>query len=50
MKKKIDAVKLMRDVRATLGAKYGAAQGEEMRELRSKFGHLKKRKEIAHAK
>jgi hypothetical protein len=50
MAKKIDAVKLMRDIRDKLGAKYAASRDEEVRELELKFGHLKKRKDVAHAK
>jgi hypothetical protein len=50
MAKKIDAVKLMREIRDKLGAKYTASRDEEVRDLRLKFGHLKKRKDVTHAK
>ena len=50
MEKKIDAVKLMRDIRANLGEKYAKSQKDGLRELNEKFGHLKKKKDIAHAR
>lgn len=50
MEKKIDAVKLMRDIRAKLGEKYAKSQKDELRELKEKFGHLRKKKDVAHAK
>ena len=49
MEKKIDAVKMMRDIRAKLGERYAKSPKEEMRELKEKFGHLKKKKDVAHA-
>lgn len=42
--KKIDAVKLMREIRLKLGEKYAASREEELRELKEKFGHLRKEK------
>ncbi|MEK6742484.1 MAG: hypothetical protein AABZ15_02690 [Nitrospirota bacterium] len=50
MEKKIDAVKLMRDIRAKLGEKYAKSQKDELRQLKEKFGHLRKKKDVAHAK
>ena len=50
MAKKIDAVKLMRDIRDKLGAKYAASRDEEVRELQLKYGHLKKKKGVAQPK
>ena len=50
MAKKIDVVQLMREIRDKLGAKYAASRDEEVRELEIKFGHLKKRKDVTHAK
>jgi hypothetical protein len=42
MEKKIDAVKLMREIRLKLGEKYSMSREEEMRDLEKKFGYLKK--------
>jgi hypothetical protein len=42
MEKKIDAVKLMREIRLKLGEKYSISREEEMRDLEKKFGYLKK--------
>ncbi len=50
MEKKIDAVKLMRDIRAKLGEKYAKSQKDELQELKKKFGHLKKKKVVAHTR
>jgi hypothetical protein len=50
MEKKVDAVKLMRDIRAKLGEKYAKSQKDELRELKEKFGNLKKKKDVAHAR
>lgn len=50
MEQKIDAVKLMRDIRDKLGEEYAASRDEKVRELEIKFGHLKKRKDVTHAK
>jgi hypothetical protein len=44
MVKKIDAVKLQREVRLKLGEKYLKSREDELRELKQKFGHLKKEK------
>lgn len=44
MEKKIDAVKLMRDIRTKLAEKYLKSRDEELMELKKKFGHLKKGK------
>lgn len=43
MEKKIDAVKLMRDIRTKLGKKYAKSQEDELQDLKEKFGHLKKK-------
>lgn len=48
MERKIDAVKLMRDIRSKLGEKYAKSQNKELEELKIKFGHLKKKKDVAH--
>lgn len=50
MEKKIDAVALMRTIRAKLSERYAKTPQEELAELRKKYGNLKKRKGIAHAK
>ena len=50
MAKKIDSVGLMREIRAKLEAKYAGSREQELRELKEKFGHLKKKKEVAHTK
>ena len=42
MKKEIDAVRLQRDIRSKLSEKYAKSRENELKELRSKFGHLKK--------
>lgn len=42
--KKIDSVKLMREIRLKLGEKYAGSREEELRELKEKFGHLRKEK------
>ncbi len=44
MKKKIDAVKLMREIRLNLSEKYLKSREAEMRDLEEKFGYLKKKK------
>lgn len=48
MEKKIDAVKLMREIRLKLGKKYLKARDAELRELKEKFGYLKKKKVQIH--
>ena len=48
MEKKIDAVKLMRDIRSKMGETYAKAQNKELEDLKKKFGHLKKKKGVAH--
>ncbi len=50
MAKKIDSVKLMRDIRAKLGEKYAKARNAELQDLKSKYGHLRKKKDVVHAK
>jgi len=40
----------MRDIRAKLGEKYAKFQKDELRELKGKFGYLKKKKDVAHAR
>jgi hypothetical protein len=40
----------MRDIRAKLGEKYTKSQKDELRELKEKFGHLRKKKDIAHTR
>ncbi len=42
MEKRIDAVKLMREIRLKLGEKYLRSREEEMRDLKEKFGHLRR--------
>ena len=49
MKKKFDSVQLQREIRARLSEKYAHSREEQMRELREKFGHLRKRKVGAHS-
>ncbi len=44
MEKKIDAVKLQREIRLKLGEKYLKARDKELQELKERFGHLKKKK------
>lgn len=44
MKKKSDAVKFQRMVREELSKKYSANRDAFIRELREKYGHLKKQK------
>lgn len=48
MKKKIDAVKLQREIRLKLAEKYLKARDKELQELKEKFGHLKKKKVGTH--
>jgi hypothetical protein len=43
MKKKVDAVKLMREIRLKLGEEYLRSPDKELRDLEERFGHLKKR-------
>ncbi|MBI5190706.1 MAG: hypothetical protein HZA22_08530 [Nitrospirae bacterium] len=47
MKKKIDAVKLMREIRDKLSEEYSKDKEKELKELQEKFGHLKKKKDAA---
>jgi len=47
MKKKIDSVKMMREIRTKLSEDYSKSRDKELRELKEKFGHLKKKKEVA---
>lgn len=47
MKKKIDSVKMMREIRAKLSEDYLKSRDKELRELKEKYGHLKKKKEVA---
>jgi hypothetical protein len=44
MEKKIDSVKLMRDIRLKLAKKYLNSRDTELSELNEKFGYLKKKK------
>jgi len=44
MEKKIDSVKLMQEIRRKLSEKYLKSRDEELKELKGKFGHLKKEK------
>jgi hypothetical protein len=46
MKKKIDAVRLQRQIRLKIGEKYLKSKEDELRELRGKFGYLKNKKVI----
>lgn len=50
MEKKIDAVKLMREIRTKLAEKYLKSRDEELKELKEKFGHLKKEKVGTHSR
>lgn len=50
MERKIDAVKLMREIRSKLGEKYAKSQNAELQDLKSKYGHLRKKKDVVHAK
>lgn len=47
MKKKIDSVKLMREIRDKLSEEYSKDKEKELKELQEKFGHLKKKKDAA---
>lgn len=44
MAKKIDAVKLQREIRLKLGEKYLKSREDELKELKQKFWYLKKEK------
>jgi len=46
MKKKFDAVKFQREVRMKLAREYHANREGFLRELRDKYGHLKKRQTV----
>lgn len=48
MVKKIDALKLQREIRLKLGEKYLKSRSKELQELKEKFGHLKKEKVSTH--
>lgn len=50
MEKKIDSVRLMRETRERLSEKYLKSRDEELKELKEKFGHLKKEKAGTHFK
>ncbi len=50
MEKKIEAVKLMREIRLKLSEKYLKSREAEMRDLEERFGHLKKKKTATHPK
>ena len=47
MKKKFDAVKFQREIREELSKKYSDDPKAFMRELRKKYGHLRKQKSSA---
>lgn len=44
MEKKIDSVKLQREIRLKIGEKYLKSRDDELKELKEKFGHLRKKK------
>lgn len=44
MKKKIDSVKLQREIRLKIGKKYLKSSDDELKDLNDRFGHLKKKK------
>ena len=44
MEKKIDSVKLMREIRLQLSEKYSKSRETELKELKERYGHLKKKK------
>lgn len=48
MEKKIDAVKLQREIRLRMGEKYLKSRENELKDLKEKFGHLKKKKFSTH--
>lgn len=48
MKKKFDAVKFQRKVREELSKKYTSNRDVFLRELKEKYGHLRKRKTKIH--
>jgi hypothetical protein len=50
MEQKIDAVKLMREIRSKLEEKYAKSRSTELQELKKKYGHLRKKKDVMHAK
>ncbi len=45
MEKKVDAVKIMREIRAKLAWRYLKSHDKELKELNKKFGYLKKEKD-----
>lgn len=44
MEKKVDAVKIMRGIRQILSGKYAKSHDAELKELKEKFGHLRREK------
>ncbi len=48
MEKKINAVKLMREIRSKLVEKYLKSPDKELHDLKEKFGYLKKKKVGTH--
>jgi hypothetical protein len=50
MEKKIDAVKLMREIRTKLAEKYLKSRTRELKDLKEKYSHLKKKKVGTHSR
>ena len=48
MKKKFDAVKFQRQIREKLSKKYSCDRDTFLRELKEKYGHLRKKKTKMH--
>ncbi len=44
MEKKIDSVKLQREIRLKIGETYLKSRDNELKDLKEKFGHLRKKK------
>lgn len=50
MEKKIDAVKLQRDIRLKMGEKYLNSHEKELKDLKKKFGYLRNKKVSVHSR
>ncbi|MBI5741257.1 MAG: hypothetical protein HZA16_11140 [Nitrospirae bacterium] len=50
MDKKIEAVKLQREIRSKLSRKYSKSRSDELQDLKEKFGHLRKKKVGTHSR
>ena len=45
MEKEIDSVKLQREIRLKIGETYLKSRDDELKDLKEKFGHLRKKKD-----